>query len=230
MRTLNQWLILSAAVTLPVVALGCANRGNSSQARVQTPGISTDSPLPRRGLTDPNAQYAVLAQPKLLTRPAMVPASQAANCASSALSVYEIAAMVNGNLRAVRLAFANRGATACKLGGYPEVALTDTEGNVAGAITLQRVNRAALEARFTPGSALQATAVTSAAPSPEVVLMPESTAAFDIAWHTGPDCTKVAGISVTAPPQKQEYSISRTLRVCSGQIMVTAVAADPSGD
>jgi hypothetical protein len=59
-----------------------------------------------------------------------------------------------------------------------------------------------------------------------VTLMPQAVAAFQVVWTTGPDCSRVSRILVTAPGTRRIFSITQPLRICTGRIQVTELRLD----
>jgi hypothetical protein len=51
-------------------------------------------------------------------------------------------------------------------------------------------------------------------------------AAFQVVWTTGPDCSRVSRILVTAPGTRRIFSITQPLRICTGRIQVTELRLD----
>ena len=84
----------------------------------------------------------------LIPRATALEADNAGPCDPDVLSVEEIAGDANGVFRSVKLAFMNRGAAPCKLGGYPSVALIGTEGENIGSIAMEKVSAAQVVAEL----------------------------------------------------------------------------------
>jgi len=63
-------------------------------------------------------------------------------------------------------------------------------------------------------------------PAASVTLMPHQVAAFQVVWTTGPDCSRVSRILVTAPGTRRAFSINQPLRICTGRIQVTELRLD----
>ena len=171
---------------------------------------------------NPNAPYLVAGTgPKLIPRATAMDTSHAGPCDPEVLSVEEIAGDVNGTFRSVKLAFMNRGAMPCKLGGYPGVSLVDAQGEVIGKISIERVTPEKVVAELShnvPGG--------TGDPTPEVMLLPHEVAAFQVAWTTGPSCSAVSRIVVTAPGTERTFGINQPLTICAGHIQVTALRLD----
>jgi hypothetical protein len=215
--------VLLAAGMLMAGMTGCAGAHHSAGVSATAATLSPDdAPLhPNR-----NAMYTMPASaPRLVPRPTSEDAAQAKLCEDGVLSVSEIASNVNGDHRSVKLAFMNRGAVACRLGGYPDIALLGSADDKVGSIAIEKSTTAAVLAEMSaPDTARPVPA--AAEPSPEVVLMPHSVAAFEVVWQFGPSCPSVSKIEVTAPETKKSFSISHPLTVCEGHIQITALQPD----
>jgi hypothetical protein len=219
-----------AAAILVFGMAGCAGAHRTSGAGLR-PGAMAPDDAPLH--PNPNAQYTMVdSTPRLVPRPTPEDAASARTCEDRMLSVSEIAANVNGDYRSVRLAFMNRGANACKLGGYPEVALLGSGGEKAGSIAIEKVSSSMVLAEMAEPGTLRTASVSGSQSSsgpqaiPEVILMPHAVAAFQIVWQFGPDCPEVSRIEVTAPGGTRAYSIPHPLTVCYGRIQVTALHLD----
>jgi hypothetical protein len=232
------WPALLAIAALTASLAGCTGAHRTAGTGVAAHALAPDdAPLhPNR-----NAQYTEIdSTPRLVPRPSAEDAASAQPCEDHVLSVSEIAANVNGNYRSIRLAFLNRGATACKLGGYPKIALLGSGGGKAGSIAIEKATSSTILAEMSETGSLTKTAVatdpatesgTNPGPdaSPEVILMPHSVAAFQLVWQSGPDCRSVSGIEVTAPGTAHAWPIPHPLTVCAGRIQVTALRLDDGG-
>jgi hypothetical protein len=172
---------------------------------------------------NPNAPYLLPAgeNPHLIARATAAEAENAALCDPQVLSVEEVAGDANGVFRSVKLAFMNRGATPCKLGGYPSVALVNTEGENIGSVSMEKVSSAQVVAELTSTHP-----AASSGPAPSVTLMPHAVAAFQVVWTTGAECPRVGRILVTAPGTRRVFSINQPLRICTGRIQVTELRLD----
>lgn len=215
-RTIAAVIFAGVCLTL---CLGCAG---SHSGRIRTVAATSIAPDDAAMHPNPNAPYLVAGMgPKLIPRAAAMDTSHAGPCDPEVLSVEEIAGDVNGSFRSVKLAFMNRGATPCKLGGYPGVSLIDAQGEVIGKISIERVTPEKVVAELShnvPGGTGDAT--------PEVMLLPHEVAAFQVAWTTGPNCSAVSRIVVTAPGSERTFGISQPLTICAGRIQVTALRLD----
>jgi hypothetical protein len=214
-------LLFSAVATgcMLAVCAGCSGTGSAGNAKVAAQGIAPDDAAlhPNR-----NAPYFMPGEtPHLIARATALEAQNAGPCDPDVLSVEEIAGDANGVFRSVKLAFMNRGAAPCKLGGYPSVALIGTEGENIGSIAMERVTGAQVVAELSksPGSE-------PSAPAPVVTLMPHAVAAFEVVWTTGAECSRVGRILVTAPGTKRTFTIAQPLKICTGRIQVTELRLD----
>ncbi len=216
----RRWLYPAvAAGCVAVVCLGCAGtRGGRVKLAAQG-GAPDDVALH----PNPNAPYMMTSgeMPHLIARATAQDAQNAGLCDPDVLSVEEIAGDANGIFRSVKLAFMNRGAMPCRLGGYPVVALVDAQGENVGSIAMEKVSSTQVMAELSstkPGPA--------SGPAPSVTLMPHAVAAFQVVWSTGPDCSRVSRILVTAPGTRRAFSIMQPLRICTGRIQVTELRLD----
>jgi hypothetical protein len=217
----RHWLFpaVVAGCTLTVCA-GCAGTGGTNKAKLAPQGIAPDDV----GLhPNPNAPYLLPGgeSPHLIARATALEAQNAGPCDPDVLSVEEISGDANGVFRSVKLAFMNRGATPCKLGGYPSVALVNPEGENIGTVSTEKVNSAQVVAELS-----NAHPVSSSGPAPSVTLMPHAVAAFQVVWTSGPECSRVSRILVTAPATRRAFSIAQPLRICTGRIQVTELRLD----
>lgn len=209
---------MSAGMCL-TLALGCAG---TRSGRVTTVSVGSIAPDDAAMHVNPNAPWIVPgAGPKLIPRAVAMDTSHAGPCDPEVLSAEEISGDVNGMFRSVKLAFMNRGATPCKLGGYPGISLVDAQGATIGTINVERVTPEKIVAELAhnpPGG--------TGDRSPEVMLLPHEVAAFDVAWTTGPNCSSVSRIVVTAPGSERTFGISQPLTICAGRIQITALRLD----
>lgn len=171
---------------------------------------------------NPNAPYLIPgAGPRLIPRQAAMDTSHAGPCDPNVLSVEEIAGDSNGSLRSVKLAFMNRGASPCRLGGYPGISLADSNGESIGKIAIERVTPERVVAELShsePGG--------TGEPTPEVMLLPHQVAAFQVAWTTGPSCSAVSRIIVSLPDSQRSFGIPQPMTICAGRIQVTELRLD----
>lgn len=202
-----------------IVCAGCAGSRAGHLARSGATSIAPDDAALH---PNPNAPYLMPSgTPRLVRRATAEDAAHAGPCDPEVLSVEEIAGDSNGLFRSVKLAFMNRGAAPCRLGGYPAVALLDGDGARIGNISTQRVSSTEVLAEF--GKQLPAG---SRGDSAAVTLMPHAVAAFEVVWTTGAECSRVARIQVTAPGGERTFAIPQPLKVCAGRIQVTALRLD----
>ncbi|MFP5228839.1 MAG: DUF4232 domain-containing protein [Acidobacteriota bacterium] len=216
----RRWLYPAvAAGCVLAVCAGCAGtRGGRVKLAAQS-GAPDDVGMH----PNPNAPYMVAGgpSPRLIARATAADAENAGACDPEVLSVEEVAGDANGVFRSVKLAFMNRGALPCKLGGYPSVALVDGQGINVGSVTVEKVGFAQVLAEFQKAGPAE-----SGPAAPTVTLMPHAVAAFQVVWTTGPDCSRVARILVTAPESRRTFSIPQPLRICAGKIQVTELRLD----
>ncbi|MFZ0630607.1 MAG: DUF4232 domain-containing protein [Acidobacteriaceae bacterium] len=201
------------------VCAGCAGTNAGHLARTSATRIAPDDAAlhPNR-----NAPYLMPgAAPQLVRRATAEDAANAEPCDPEVLSVEEIAGDMSGVYRSVKLAFMNRGPVPCRLGGYPVVALLDSQGERIGNITTQRVSSTEVLAEF--GKQLPAG---TKEPSAYVALMPHAVAAFQVVWTTGTECSRVSRIQVTAPGSRRTFAIPQPMKICTGQIQVTELRLD----
>jgi hypothetical protein len=216
--TTHGLVAVAAGVALALCA-GCAGNGAAARAHLAAAaGAPDDAALH----PNPNAPYVMPGgTPRLIPRATAEDAEHAGPCDPEVLSVEEIAGDANGIFRSVKLAFMNRGAVPCRLGGYPGVALIDSDGTMIGSVTLEKVSQAQVIAELgkketpDPGT-----------PVPSVTLMPHAVAAFQIVWTSGATCSSVSRILVTAPGSQRAFSVPQPMRICPGRIQVTALRLD----
>ncbi|HZZ41046.1 MAG TPA: DUF4232 domain-containing protein [Acidobacteriaceae bacterium] len=211
-------LAVITGCTLGVCA-GCAGSRAGHLAHSGAAGIAPDDAALH---PNPNAPYILAGgTPRLVARATADDAANAGPCDPEVLSIEEIAGDTSGVFRSVKLAFMNRGPVPCRLGGYPEVALLDSQGERIGNINTQRVSSTEVLAEFgkqlPPGGK---------GPSPAVTLMPHEVAAFQVVWTTGTECSRVARIQVAAPGSRRTFGITQPMKVCTGQIQVTELRLD----
>jgi hypothetical protein len=202
-----------------LVCAGCAGSRAGHPARATAGGIAPDDAAlhPNR-----NAPYLMPGgTPQLVRRATVEDAANAGPCDPEVLSVEEIAGDMNGVYRSVKLAFMNRGPMPCRLGGYPAVALLDSDGARIGNIATQRVSSTEVLAEF--GKSLPASAKE---PSASVTLMPHAVAAFQVVWTTGAECSRVSRIQITAPGSRRTFGINQPMKICTGQIQITELRLD----
>jgi hypothetical protein len=216
----RRWLYPAVAVgCVLVVCLGCAGTRGGRVKLASQSGAPDDVGL----RPNPNAPYILAGDntPHLIARATAADAQNAGPCDPEALSVEEIAGDVNGIFRSVKLAFMNRGALPCRLGGYPSVGLVDTQGENIGSISIEKVSANEVMAELSSTKPVPASA-----PVPSVTLMPHAVAAFQVVWTTGPECSRVSRILVTAPGTRRVFSINQPLKICTGRIQVTELRLD----
>jgi len=212
-------LILAVAAGLGLIlSTGCA--GSRSGVR----GVASSSLAPDDVAQhpNPNAPYMLPGStPRLIPRATALEARDAGPCDPDVLSVDEIAGNSNGSLRSVKLAFMNRGATPCRLGGYPRIALLGPDGQSIGSIAMEKVSSAEVIAELSKGQP-----ESPGAASPSVTLLPHAVAAFQVVWTSGATCSAVSRILVTAPGTEQTFAIVQPMKICAGRIQVTELRLD----
>jgi hypothetical protein len=201
------------------VCLGCAGT-RGGRVKLAAQGSAPDDVALH---PNPNAPYILAGSetPHLIARATVQDAQNAGPCDPEVLSVEEVAGDANGIFRSVKLAFMNRGALPCRVGGYPGVALVDLQGENIGSIAMEKVSSTEVMAELSSERPAP-----SSGPAPSVTLMPHAVAAFQVVWTTGPDCSRVSRILVTAPGTRRSFSINQPLRICTGRIQVTELRLD----
>lgn len=207
---------------------GCAHPTHVSSLRGSAP-VMLDEDGPRtRGGTNPNAPYLIAAGAPQLVKRSDTATSPAANvCDSKDLAITEIAAAVNGNYRAVKLAFDNEGLAPCHLGGYPAISLLDKTETPVANLVVDHVTASSLSARLDQGS-VQTTA--AAKPAAQITIAPKGEAWFQIGWSTGQDCPVVSHIRVSAPGATESFTVNHPLTVCEGRVQITTLHSDQDSD
>lgn len=201
------------------VCAGCAGTGRAGKASVAAQSVAPDDAAMH---PNPNAPYFLPGRtPHLIARATALDAENAGPCDPDVLLVEEIAGNASGIFRSAKLAFMNRGASPCRLGGYPSVALVNSDGENMGSISMQKVSAAEVTAELQ-----EAPEATPSGPSPAVTLMPHAVAAFEVVWTTGPECQRMSRILVTAPGTRRTFAIQQPLRICTGRIQVTELRLD----
>ncbi|MGC2635720.1 MAG: DUF4232 domain-containing protein [Acidobacteriaceae bacterium] len=208
--------LVCCSVLLASVA-GCAG-SHRQTANVAAHAVAPDD-VALHG--NPNAPYLLAGEsPRLVARPTAEDAKNAMPCDPENLSVEEIAGDAHGSLRSIKLAFMNRGAVACTLGGYPAVSLMDRGGANIGSIVTDKI---------TPEKVIAELSLSGHTPlgdTPEVTLMPDEVAAFQVVWTTGSECSSVSRIVVSAPGSTRAFDIAQPMSICAGRIQVTELRLD----
>ena len=173
---------------------------------------------------NPNAPFITPGgTPKLIPRATETDVKDAQPCDPSVLSVEEVSGNVNGSYRSVKLAFINRGAAPCMVGGYPAVTLENQVGRPIGSIAIEKVTAEKLDAEL---SQAPAGSTPGAQPMPHITLMPHQVAAFQVAWSTGTGCPVASHILLSAPGTERLFAIPQPMTVCAGRIQVTELRLD----
>jgi hypothetical protein len=214
----KRFLALCASL-LVALTVGCAG---SRPGRVTVASAKSAAPDDVGMHGNQNAPYMLPGStPRLVSRATETDAKDARPCSPDILSADEIAGSANGNVRSVKLAFMNRGAMPCTVGGYPGVSLLDSSGERIGSVTVDRVTEEKVVAELSPAQAASAAAAT-----PSITLMPHQVAAFQVVWTSGSDCSRVSRIVVTAPGSQERFSITQPMSICAGRIQITQLRLD----
>jgi Protein of unknown function (DUF4232) len=206
---------------------GCSHSTHTSAMRGNAPVLLTEDAPRSHGGTDPNAPYLIrTASPQLVKRSDVVSGPVANPCEGKDLEVTEIAAAVNGDYRAVKIAFDNNGLAPCRLGGYPAISLLDKTGTPIASLVVDRVTTSSISARLADGS-IQTTATKQDA---QVTIAPKDEAWFQIGWSTGQNCPVVSRITVSAPGSTETFTVNHPLTVCDGHVQITTLHSDQNSD
>lgn len=205
---------------------GCSHSTHSA-LKGNAPLLQQDAPLHARGGTNPNAPYTIAnVTPQLVKRTVAVDPTAVDTCDSARLSVTEIAAAVNGNYRAVKLAFNNESDAPCKLGGYPSLSLLDGNNVPVASVVVDRVTSSTLSAELSQ----KPVQIAATSPDAEVVLAPKGEAWFQLGWSSGDGCPVISRISVSAPGSSETFTVSHPLTVCEGRVQITTLRSGPDTD
>ncbi len=179
--------------------------------------------MARGKVADPNAPFMTHpARPQLSKREAVLDPNGVPECSPSQLSLFESRAQSSGVHHTVQFSIANAG-EACRVSGFPSVALLRADGSVLGNVHLMRVTAESMAATLGPGKgSIQDSGLDE--PSPEVLLPTRGMAEFQLGWITGPACDQVSRIVLAAPGSTRSVVIQRQLVVCENRVLVTAVA------
>jgi Protein of unknown function (DUF4232) len=219
-------LASSLLLTIPILQ-SCAHSTRASTLKNGAPIMLHEDGPHARGGTNPNAPYLVAAsRPQLVKRSEDTQTTAAGPCDSKDLAVTEIAAAVNGNYRAVKLAFANEGLVPCRIGGYPSITLLDKTGTPVTNLVVDRVTTSTLQARLSDGPVQTA----AAKPDAQITIAPKGEAWFQVGWSTGPECPVVSRISVNAPGSSESFSVNHPLTICEGRVQITTLHSDQDSD
>jgi len=206
---------------------GCSHSTHTAAMRGNAPVLLTEDAPRSHGGTNPNAPYLMrTSSPQLVKRSDVVNGAAANPCESKDLEVTEIAAAVNGDYRAVKIAFDNNGVVPCRLGGYPSISLLGETGNPVANLVVDRVTTSSISAKLADGSVQPAATKQDA----QVVIAPKDEAWFQIGWSTGQDCPVVSRISVSAPGSTDTFTVNHPLTVCEGRIQITTLHSDHDSD
>lgn len=218
----------SLLVVWPLM-VSCAHSKHTSSLKGNAPTLLNEDSPRAHGGTNPNAPYLLAtASPQLVRRSGGSSSTTASPCNSKDLTVTEIAAAVNGNYRAIKLAFDNEGLAPCRIGGYPSISLLDQSGTPVANLVVDRVTASSVRARLAEGPA-QATSAT-ATNDAQITIDPKGEAWFQVGWSTGQDCPVVSRISVSAPGSSESFSVTHPLTVCEGHVQITTLHSDQDSD
>jgi len=245
---LFRFAILAVAAAFPLTMwTGCAVTSPAAAVLAQAVApVQSQRP-------DPNAPYMIPAPVHpVAAQVAPVAAGQASPCSPDALKVQEIAGNMHGDYHSIKLGFRNQTGVACRLSGYPMVALFNGQGQNLGSIAVERTTTAEVRAELgepapqragAPGSPQSANGPASSAAalepvsagtvgssSPVVVVMPKEVAAFQVVWSAGENCSSVARLLITPPGTTRTFSVSQPMSVCGGRIQVTPLSLDQGDD
>jgi len=216
-------LFAGAALSFTALLMtGCTN-GPHARASGGSAALAPETPAYAKGGTSPNAPYSVLdSQPKLLVRSAALATdlAQTQPCTAGELAISEVAANLEGNHRSATLGFVNRSDAPCKIGGYPEIRLLDTNNQVVANVAIEKVSATSLVAGVAPNTVAAASTTSATA---QVLLAPRSEADFQIGWTTGDSCPEIAQILVAAPGTHHTFVLHRRIAICAGPIQITAL-------
>jgi len=205
---------------------GCSHSTHTSSVQGSAPVLLSEDSVQSRREANPNAPYLVMAaHPQLVKRPQTF-STPVSPCESKDLSITEIAAAVNGNYRAVKLAFDNEGLAPCRIGGYPAISLLDHTGTPVANLVVDRVTTSTLSAQLAQGPAQPA----AARPDAQVTLAPKDEAWFQVGWSTGAGCPVVSRISVSAPGSTDTFTVNHPLAICNGRVEITTLHSDQDSD
>jgi hypothetical protein len=206
---------------------GCSHSTHAAALQGSAPALLNEDSPHGHGGTNPNAPYLMrTASPQLVKRSDAAGTSAANACESKDLTVTEIAAAVNGNYRAVKLAFDNEGLAPCHISGYPAISLLDKTGTPVANLVVDRVTASSINARLEQGAAQPAASKADAV----ITIAPKDEAWFQVAWSTGQDCPVVARISVSAPGSSETFTVNHPLTVCDGHVQITTLHSDQDSE
>lgn len=227
---------LGSAGLLLVLGIGCAD-APPVEAVVAQAVAPSQSQHP-----DPNAPYVVPAPArKVAAQPTAADAAGAPPCSADALKVEEIAGNSHNAYHSIKVGFQNQTGVACRLGGYPMVALFNGQGQSLGSIAVERTTTDEVRAELAEEAPKPAHATKAAesvpensgereSPLPDVLLMPKAVAAFQVVWSAGENCSQVARLLITAPGTTHIFSVSQPMSVCTQRIQVTPLGLDQGDD
>jgi hypothetical protein len=221
-------IVLAGSLLIATPFLGgCAHSTHATPLRGGAPAMLSEDGPHAHGGTNPNAPYMMAASsPQLVKRSDATGSATANPCDSKELAVTEIAAAVNGNYRAVKLAFDNEGLAPCQLGGYPAISLLDKTGTPVANLVVDRVTASTLSAQLAQGPVQ----TTASKPDAQITIAPKGEAWFQVGWSSGQDCPVVSRISVSAPGSTESFVVNHPLTVCEGHVQITVLHSDQDSD
>lgn len=247
MRIFSRVALICASLASLLLATGCTPNAVRGKTSASAPALNGEAQAHIRGVSDPNAPFTLVSRANATVATTATAANAAAGgseanpvaaaaCRAADLQVYEAAASMKGEARVVRLALKNNGATACRLSGYPAIALEDEHGVTIASIAVRQTGAASLSG--TVAAPVREAAVESGAASAavDVVLRPEGEASFEIGWLSGDACPLVSRFTVALPAARETasevnpslsgtFTINRALNVCNGEMQITALRA-----
>jgi hypothetical protein len=228
---------LPAALAL-LLAQGCSQMRAPGTASSTAPTLVEDTEPHIRGVSDPNAQFTLIDRTRGVAVTQQNPVRDSASlsvCEPSSLQVYEAAASTNGAERSLRLAFKNRGETACRLAGSPSIVLEDENGAAIASISVRQTGESSVSGVVAAPSSQTASASPGTPRAVDIVLSPSGEASFEIQWSSGDECPLVSSIAIgigapatASATSASGYSINRPLKVCNGEVQITSLLSGAS--
>ncbi len=211
--------------TVLVLLTGCNQLRNGTALRTGAPGLESSAAQARNAANPNGPLNAMKPAPHLAQRAAFLDISNLEPCQPAKLTLSETQAQSSGSSRTLRLSLINMG-EACRLGGFPAVSLLGIDGKVLTDVQIHKISATRMAASIaSPGKTpVSIQNSPGSAPSPQIMLVKEGEAQFQIGWTTGPDCEQVNRIAVAAPGTTRSILIGRPLAVCDGEILLTAVS------
>lgn len=218
-----QIALLSGVSLLGLGLGGCRAAGPGGSGMAPTLASGDAAPV-NRNVADPNAPFIVkAAHPVLATREPILDINGVPPCLPSQLTAFESGAQTVGRNHSLRISIVNR-QDACRLGGFPSVALLDAHGDLLGNIGLERVSHDIILASLRPATQPVTSNGNELAPSPQVLLATKGEADFELGWTSGPECAEVSRIAIAAPGTTESIVMGRVLQICGNKLLITAVS------